>query len=108
MTVPGPSTSGRQSAVIVCAAGPQGALLSCPESDHDLRGDSATEYQQSCSKLAESGSIILIAHSGLEHPSIVPVHGLGTYGDGWPYYALRFVRGASLKEAIKHFHAEAR
>ncbi len=41
-------------------------LLSCPQSDHDLRGDSATEYQQSCSKLAESGSIILTAHSSLQ------------------------------------------
>src|SRR5271157_6669896 len=40
------------------------ALLPFPQSDHDLRGDSATGYQQSCSKLAESGSIILTAHSG--------------------------------------------
>ena len=39
-------------------------LLSCPQSDHDLRGDSATGYQQSCSKLAESESIILTAHTG--------------------------------------------
>ena len=43
-------------------------LLSCPQSDHDLRGDSATEYQQSCSKLAESGSIILTAHTGPGRP----------------------------------------
>jgi serine/threonine protein kinase len=42
---------------------------------------------------------------GLEHPGIVPVYGLGTYGDGRPYYAMRFVRGDSLKEAIEHFHA---
>ena len=40
-------------------------LLSCPQSDHDLRVDSATEDQQSCSKLAESGSIILTAHKFL-------------------------------------------
>jgi eukaryotic-like serine/threonine-protein kinase len=26
---------------------------------------------------------------GLEHPGIVPVYGLGTYGDGRPYYAMR-------------------
>jgi serine/threonine-protein kinase len=44
---------------------------------------------------------------GLEHPGIVPVYGLGTYGDGRPYYAMRFVRGDSLKEAIEHFHADA-
>ena len=43
---------------------------------------------------------------GLEHPGIVPVYGLGTYHDGRPYYAMRFVQGDSLKEAIEHFHAE--
>ncbi len=43
---------------------------------------------------------------GLEHPGIVPVYGLGTYGDGRPYYAMRFVRGESLKEAIGHFHGD--
>src|SRR5262245_4242129 len=42
---------------------------------------------------------------GLEHPGIVPVAGLGTYGDGRPYYAMRFIRGDSLKEAIERFHA---
>ena len=41
---------------------------------------------------------------GLEHPGIVPVYGLGTYGGGRPYYAMRFIRGQSLKEAIATFH----
>jgi serine/threonine-protein kinase len=43
---------------------------------------------------------------GLEHPGIVPVYGLGSYADGRPYYAMRFVRGDSLKEAIERFHAD--
>jgi serine/threonine protein kinase len=43
---------------------------------------------------------------GLEHPGIVPVYGLGQYGDGRPYYAMRFVRGDNLKDAIARFHAE--
>src|SRR6185312_5399287 len=43
---------------------------------------------------------------GLEHPGIVPVYGLGTYGDGRPFYAMRFVRGDNLKEAIDYFHAD--
>ena len=43
---------------------------------------------------------------GLEHPGIVPVYGLGSYGDGRPYYAMRFIRGDSLKEAIQQFHAD--
>ena len=44
---------------------------------------------------------------GLEHPGIVPVYGLGTYDDERPYYAMRFIRGDSLKEAIERFHADA-
>jgi serine/threonine-protein kinase len=43
---------------------------------------------------------------GLEHPGIVPVYGLGSYPDGRPYYAMRFIRGESLKEAIAPFHAD--
>jgi serine/threonine-protein kinase len=45
---------------------------------------------------------------GLEHPGIVPVYGLGTYADGRPYYAMRFIRGDSLKEAIEQFHRPRR
>jgi WD40 repeat protein/serine/threonine protein kinase len=41
---------------------------------------------------------------GLEHPGIVPVYGLGKYDDGRPYYAMRFIQGDSLKEAIERFH----
>jgi serine/threonine protein kinase len=41
---------------------------------------------------------------GLEHPGIVPVYGLGSYHDGRPYYAMRFIKGDSLKEAIARFH----
>src|SRR5262249_27651855 len=43
---------------------------------------------------------------GLEHPGVVPIYGLGTYGDGRPYYAMRFIRGESLKEAIEHFRRD--
>ena len=43
---------------------------------------------------------------GLEHPGIVPVYGLGTYADGRPYYAMRFIKGDSLKAAIETFHAD--
>ncbi len=45
---------------------------------------------------------------GLEHPGIVPVYGLGSYADGRPFYAMRFIRGDSLKEAIAAFHADER
>lgn len=45
---------------------------------------------------------------GLEHPGIVPVYGLGRYDDGRPYYAMRFIKGETLKEAISAFHATER
>src|SRR5207248_1930247 len=41
----------------------------------------------------------------LEHPGIVPVYGLGSYADGRPFYAMRFIKGDSLKDAIEAFHA---
>ncbi len=43
---------------------------------------------------------------GLEHPGIVPVYGLGTDSQGRPFYAMRFIRGDSLKDAIATFRAE--
>jgi serine/threonine-protein kinase len=45
---------------------------------------------------------------GLEHPGIVPVYGLGAYPDGRPYYAMRFVRGHSLRDAVEAFYAADR
>jgi serine/threonine-protein kinase len=41
---------------------------------------------------------------GLEHPGIVPVYGLGHMPDGRPFYAMRFIKGKSLKDAIRRFH----
>ena len=44
----------------------------------------------------------------LEHPGIVPVYGMGTYADGRPFYAMRFIQGDSLKQAIQRFHLHRR
>src|SRR5262249_41951609 len=41
---------------------------------------------------------------GLEHPGIVQVYGLGHLPDGRPFYAMRFIKGNNLKEAIARFH----
>ena len=41
----------------------------------------------------------------LEHPGVVPVYGLGCDARGRPFYAMRLVKGETLKEAIEHFHA---
>lgn len=40
----------------------------------------------------------------LEHPGVVPIYGLGTYEDGRPYYAMRFIHGQSLRAAIDELH----
>src|SRR5262249_35291245 len=46
--------------------------------------------------------------AGLEHPGIVPVYGFGCYGDGRPFYAMRFIKGDSLRKAIAELHTEDR
>ena len=43
---------------------------------------------------------------GLEHPNIVPVHGLGKDDDGRPFYVMRFIRGESLMDAMRRFHSD--
>src|SRR5215813_11201580 len=40
----------------------------------------------------------------LEHPGVVPVYSLGIGPKGRPFYAMRFVKGDSLKQTIAHFH----
>ncbi len=40
----------------------------------------------------------------LEHPGIVPVYGLGQDPRGKPFYAMRFIHGRTLAEAVEHFH----
>src|SRR5262245_44615373 len=44
---------------------------------------------------------------GLEHPGVVPVYGLGTYDDGRPFYAMPFIKGNTLRQAITRFHGDA-
>src|SRR5439155_755762 len=38
-------------------------------------------------------------------PGIVPVYGMGTYADGRPYYAMRFIQGHGLDDVVRKFHA---
>jgi len=44
----------------------------------------------------------------LEHPGIVPIYALGADDDGRPYYAMRFIRGESLRDEVKKFHESRR
>jgi tetratricopeptide (TPR) repeat protein/tRNA A-37 threonylcarbamoyl transferase component Bud32 len=43
----------------------------------------------------------------LEHPGVVPVYGLAEEA-GRPGYAMRFIQGETLYDALKHFHAADR
>ena len=43
-------------------------------------------------------------NGGLEHPNIVPVYGMGAHDNGRPFYAMRLIRGDTLKAAIARFH----
>ncbi len=40
----------------------------------------------------------------LEHPGIIPIYGLGYDPSGRPFYAMRFIRGDSLADAINRYH----
>ncbi len=44
----------------------------------------------------------------LEHPGIVPVYELIEDSDEAPYYTMRMVRGRTLSEAVRAFHAQTR
>jgi serine/threonine protein kinase len=41
----------------------------------------------------------------LEHPNIAPVYAQGRDQDNVPFYAMRFVEGKTLEQAIENFHA---
>jgi formylglycine-generating enzyme required for sulfatase activity len=41
---------------------------------------------------------------GLEHPGVVPVYGLLRGADGQLSYAMRFIKGQTLQEAIRRLH----
>ncbi len=43
----------------------------------------------------------------LEHPAIVPVHDLGVGPDGRPFFTMRNVRGATLKDILQGLAADA-
>src|SRR5262245_55136514 len=80
--------------------------------DHELRREVALKEIQDTH--AEDGDkrsrFVLEAEvtGGLEHPGIVPVYSLGSYADGRPFYAMRFIRGDDLRDVIKRFHQDAR
>ena len=76
--------------------------------DEELHREVALKQIQDChADDARSRARFLLeaeVTGGLEHPGVVPVYGLGKYPDGRPFYAMRFVKGDSLKDAIERFY----
>jgi tetratricopeptide (TPR) repeat protein/tRNA A-37 threonylcarbamoyl transferase component Bud32 len=76
--------------------------------DHELRREVALKrLQERFADDAESRRRFLReAHitSRLGHPGIVPVHGLVQDDQGRPCYAMRFIEGTSLQDAVAAFH----
>ncbi|HEV3122279.1 MAG TPA: tetratricopeptide repeat protein [Isosphaeraceae bacterium] len=64
-----------------------------------IRGQRANDPQSRARFLQEAEIT-----GGLEHPGIVPVYGIGHDAGGHPFYAMRFIRGDSLRQAITRFH----
>src|SRR5947209_16396219 len=40
----------------------------------------------------------------LQHPGVVPIYGMGVGPDGRPHYAMRFITGETLEDAVRRFH----
>jgi PAS domain S-box-containing protein len=68
----------------------------------ELRPDHANNSKTAARFIREA---LLTAQ--LEHPGVVPVYELTTQAEAHsPFYAMRFVRGGTLSEAIHTFHAK--
>ena len=57
-------------------------------------------HEQSWSRFLREATIT----GQLEHPGIVPIYALGRHENGQPFYAMRFVQGDTLADAIAKFH----
>ena len=77
--------------------------------DNELRRQVAVkEIQSQYAHIAESQDRFIFeaeVTGRLEHPGIVPVYALGRHADGRPYYAMRFITGTAMNDAIKDLHA---
>ncbi|MFO0957036.1 MAG: serine/threonine-protein kinase [Isosphaeraceae bacterium] len=103
---PSPSDGGRFRVLRPHARGGLGAVFVALDSELNREVALKQILENRADDPRSRGRFLIEAEitGGLEHPGIVPVYGLGTNHDGRPYYAMRFIRGESLKEAIDAFH----
>jgi hypothetical protein len=82
--------------------------------DHRLGRDLALKFPAASSGMFAANELQLrflrevAVTAALEHPGIVPVHGLGQDAEGRLCYAMRFVTGKTLQVAISEHHAARR
>src|SRR5262249_44563048 len=83
------------------ARGGRGAVLVALDAELNCEGALKQTLDRHADASTSRARFLLEAEitGGLEHPGIVPIYGLGSYADGRPYYAMRFIKGDSLKEA---------
>ncbi|MEM8669128.1 MAG: serine/threonine-protein kinase [Planctomycetota bacterium] len=78
--------------------------------DRDLRRDVAVkEILSDCAKNQSNQARFVYeaeVTGSLEHPGIVPIYALGNSEDGRPFYAMRFIEGASMDDVIRDFHTD--
>jgi serine/threonine-protein kinase len=110
--LPAPSGSGgaRYRAVRLHAKGGLGEVHLAE--DAELNRQVALKRIQGCHQ-SDPGSVRRFLREAevtarLEHPGVVPVHGLVHDEDGQPCYAMRFIEGESLQQAIAQLYVGGR
>jgi serine/threonine protein kinase len=76
--------------------------MGCVYAGHDLTLDREVAIKTLLAG-ADAGRFVTEAKitARLPHPSIPPVHALGTLADGTPYLAMKLIRGRTLAELLK-------
>ena len=88
-----------------------GLGIVCAARDEKLRRDLAVKFlRRRLAKVSECRERFLVeaeVTSRLEHPGIVPVHGIGETENGRLFYAMRLIQGDTLDDAIGRLHKES-
>lgn len=60
--------------------------------------------QESCDRFQLEAEVT----GRLEHPGVIPMYGVGQTEDGRPFYAMRYIDGHTLDEAIRQYYSGTR
>ena len=103
------SQSAPQRFVVIDEIGRGGMGAVVRANDCEIRREVAVKYLLDQSNPVNKARFIEEAQvtGQLEHPNIVPVHEMGLDGDGRLFFAMKMVRGRSLKEIIDDLRSAA-